>query len=236
MVARDTRRCHRHHWRGRDAPDRSSDDLRARRRPPVPEVRGNEPDGLVQGPRHDGGHEQGRRGGKPRLRLRLDGEHGGLGRGLRREGRRRVFRGRACGQDRLGQGGAGSRARGPDSPDRGQLRRCPRALAEDREGDRRGHAGELRQPRPHRGSEDGRLRGCGSPRKSPRRPGPARGQRGEHHIVLEGLQRVARGGAGRLGAAHARFSGRGRLAPGGRSRLREPRDGGERHQDRVSGQ
>ncbi len=98
-------------------------------RPPVLEVRGDEPDGLVQGPRHDGGHEQGRRNGEPRLRLRLDGEHGGLGRGLRGAGRHGVFRRRARGQDRVGQGRTGPRARGADRPDRGQLRRGAQALA-----------------------------------------------------------------------------------------------------------
>ena len=62
------------------------------------------------------------------------------------------------------------------------------------------------------------------------------GNAGNITSYWKGFSRVARGGAGRLGATHARFSGRGRLAAGRRPRLREPRDGGERHQDRFSGQ
>ena len=167
MVAGDTRCRHRHHRRGRDAPYRSSYHLGARGCAPVLEVRGDEPDGLVQGPRHDGGHEPGCRGGEPGLRLRLDGKHRGLGRRLRREGRHKVLRCGARGQDRAGQSRPGPRARRRHSPDRGQLRRSPPSLARTRRGTRRRRPRQLGEPRPNRGPEDGRLRGLRSPRRPP---------------------------------------------------------------------
>src|SRR5207249_2906295 len=41
----------------------------------LPQVRGLQPHGLVQGSRHDHGHLQGRGGGLARRHLRLDGQH-----------------------------------------------------------------------------------------------------------------------------------------------------------------
>ena len=53
----------------------------------LPQGRGGQPDRLLQGPRHDGGRLQGGRGGRQGDHLRLDRQHLGLGRRLRRPGR-----------------------------------------------------------------------------------------------------------------------------------------------------
>ena len=108
---------------GRDAADRRAGALGAARRARVPEDRGREPDRQLQGPRHGGG--DGLRGGarRSRGRLRVDREHGGLGRGLRRARRDRGAdhppgrRGRRR-EARPDAGRGGGRR-----PDRGHVRR-----------------------------------------------------------------------------------------------------------------
>ena len=56
--------------------------LRAHRLRGAAQVRGRQPDRLVQGPRHDHGHLDGRPGGRAGCHLRLDRQHLGVGRGL----------------------------------------------------------------------------------------------------------------------------------------------------------
>ncbi len=69
-------------------------------------------------------------------------------------------------------------------------------------------SGQLGQPVPHRGAEDRRVRDRRRPRHRARRAFVARGKRGQHHRVLEGLHRVSPRRTVRPIAAHARHSGR----------------------------
>src|SRR5437899_152048 len=71
-----------------------------------------------------------------------------------------------------------------------------------------GQPGQLGQPVPDRGPEDGRLRDRRRPGRRPRRALPAGRQRRQHHGVLAGVRRVRRrppadaglpGGGGRAG-------------------------------------
>ncbi|VWX45661.1 hypothetical protein MICRO116_210022 [Micrococcus sp. 116] len=116
-------------------------------------------------------------------------------------------RARARGEDLDGQDVPGRGPRRGDPPGAGQLRRLPRGGPQaGRELPRVPR--ELRQPGPHRGAEDRRVRGRGHPRRRPGLPPAARGQRGQHHRVLEGLPRVRRPlrepARGRLGRRAAR--------------------------------
>ena len=88
VVRRDARR---HARRGLDAADPLAAHRRAARDRAALQVRGHEPDRVVQGPRHDRRRLEGGRGGRRGGRLRVDGEYGLLGGGLR--GARRPDRG-----------------------------------------------------------------------------------------------------------------------------------------------
>ena len=92
---------------------------------PPPQVRGREPDRLVQGPRAWCGRREGARGGRPLDRLRLDRQHVGLGRRLRRRRRAGGRRRPAGRQDRRRQAAPGAGRRGAGRRRRRQLRRRP---------------------------------------------------------------------------------------------------------------
>ena len=86
-----------------------------------------------------------------------------------------------------------------------------------------GDAGQQRQPGPHRGPEDGGLRGVRRARRAARRALPSGRQRRQHHRVLARLLRARRRGRPRQpAAAHARLPG------GRRSADRARRAGGRR--------
>ena len=85
--------------------------VRAGRCRGLPEGRGRQPDRLVQGPGHDGGHLQGGRGRCQGGHLRLHRQHLGLGGGLRGPGRHDLRGAGAAGQDRARQDGPGAGAR-----------------------------------------------------------------------------------------------------------------------------
>ena len=138
--------------------------------------------------------EEGSAGGH----LRLDRQHLGLGRGLCRPRRHDLRRTRPRRQDRPRQAGPGPRPRRPAAAGAGQLRRLPRPVPRP-VGELPRHPGQLRQPVPHRGPEDRRLRDRRRPRRRPRRPLPAGRQRRQHHGVLEGLHRVPASGPRMLG-------------------------------------
>ena len=153
------------------------------------EVRGAQPDGVVQGPRHDGGDLDGgqerRQGGD----LRVDRQHQCQRRGLRHQGGHDLRGARPRRQDRHGQAQPGHRARRDAPAGRRQLRRLPHPGAQARRV-LPGRAGQLGQPGAHRGAEDGRVRGRRRARRRPRHPLPAGRQRRQHHGLLEGLPRV----------------------------------------------
>ncbi len=90
-------------------------------------------------------------------------------------------------------------------------------------------ARQQRQPVPARGPEDGGLRARRGARGRPRRAVHPGRQRGQHHRLLEGLQR------GRVVAADVRLPGRGRRAARARRAGRQPGDGGQRDPDRQPG-
>ena len=80
---------------------------------PPPQDRGPEPDRQLQGPGHGRRGREGARGGGPERDLRLDRQHLGVGRRLRRRRRARVRRGPAGRQDRRRQAAPGARLRRP---------------------------------------------------------------------------------------------------------------------------
>ena len=111
--------------RGLDAADRGAAALGAARRPRLPQVRGREPDRLLQGPGHDrrGLARQGARGGGGDLRL--DRQHRRQRRRLRGPGRAARRGDRARGQDRDRQARPGADARRARGRPAGELRRRP---------------------------------------------------------------------------------------------------------------
>ena len=115
-----------HPRRGRNPAHPGPRALRAHRREGLGQVRGHEPDRLVQGPRHDHGRVEGRRARREGRHLRLDRQHLGVGGRVRHA--RRHHRGGAGsrGQDRDGQARPGHRAQRPAASGAGQLRRLPR--------------------------------------------------------------------------------------------------------------
>ena len=123
----------------------------------VPQGRGAQPDRFVQGPRHDDGRHR-RRGPRPEGRaVRVDRQHLGIGRGLRRARGHHLRRADPAGQDRDGQAGPGGHARRQDHSDRRQLRRLPRAgpqadrrLPDDRRWSTRSTRSASRGRRPRR--------------------------------------------------------------------------------------
>ncbi|CAA9267492.1 MAG: Threonine synthase, partial [uncultured Corynebacteriales bacterium] len=190
----------------------------------VAQGRGAEPDRVVQGPRDDGGDHPGPGGREQGGHLREHGQHLGLRGGVRGAGRPDLRGPGAGGQDRAGQAGPGAGARGQAAAGRRQLRRLPHR----RPGAVRelpGHAGQLGEPGPHRGPEDGRVRDLRRARPGAGRALPAGRQRRQHHRVLAGLHRVRPGPAadarlpgGRGGADRDRRAG----APADHHRHRDP--------------
>ncbi len=140
----------------------------------LPQVRGREPDRVVQGPGDDGGRVQGARGRRPRGRLRLDRQHLGVGGRLLRP-RRPPPGGRAAGgRDRARQAGPGpdlrrARDRGPG---RASTTRWGSSASWSTR--RAGRPPELDQPVPAGGPEDGRVRGARAARRRARLGGAAR--------------------------------------------------------------
>ena len=146
-------------------------------------------------------------------------------------------RARARWQDRHGQAQPGGRARRDPAAGRGQLRRLPDARAQARR-ELPGRAGELGEPVPDRGAEDGGVRGRRRARRRPRHPLPAGRERRQHHRLLEGLPRV-RGrrrtaGGGDAPTPDVGFPGRGRRADRAGAPRRQPRDDRHGHPDRES--
>ena len=176
----------------------------AARRRDAPQVRGHEPDRQLQGPRHDRrrlvGEGQGRRGDH----LRLDRQHGRERRRLRRA-RRHARRGdRARGQDRARQARPGGDARRARDRAARQLR--PGAGAREARSSTRqpGRAGQLDQPVPDRGPEDGRVRGLRRARRGARRARDPGRQRRQRHRLVEGVRRVRAGPAAAATASRPR--------------------------------
>ena len=152
------------------------------------QVRGAQPVGIVQGPRHDDGDHQGQGPRRQDRDLRLDGQHLGRRRRLRRQGGHGLRRARPRGQDRHGQARPGDRLRRQGPPDPRQLRpgAQPGARAHPAPAD---HHRELDQPRPHRGPEDRRLRDRRRARQGARHPVDPGRQRRQHHGLLARLHR-----------------------------------------------
>ena len=137
----------------------------------LPEVRGREPNRLVQGPWDDRRDQQGGRGGRQGGRVRLHREHQRERRRLRGQGGAGLRRPRPQGQDRAREDGRDPRARGARAGSGGELRRLVRARPRPRRtlpGDPR----ELGQSLPPAGTEDVRVRDRGRAR-SRARPPPA---------------------------------------------------------------
>ena len=97
-----------------------------------------------------------------------------------------------------------------------------------------GAPGELGQPRPHRGPEDGRVRGRRDPRRRAGLPFHPGRERGQLHRVLARLPRRGRPRGVHPRPAHVRLPGRGQRAPGARRSRQEPGDGRQRDPDRQS--
>ena len=99
----------------------------------------------------------------------------------------------AQGPDRHRQAAPGARRRRAGRGDRRQLRPGPRDRPRARRTGRSpGHAGELGQPVPPRGPEDGRVRDLRRPGPGAGRPGHPGRQRRQHQRLLGGLRRVPR--------------------------------------------
>ena len=130
--------------------------VRARRGPGVAEGRRGEPDRLVQGPRHDGGHLQGPRGRGQGRRLRVDRQHVGVRRRLRGAGRAGLRRAHPRRLYRARQTGPGPGPRRPCGTGEGELRPRPGARA-GAGGKRACHGRQLHKPLPDRRSEDRAL-------------------------------------------------------------------------------
>ncbi len=191
------------------------------------EVRGREPDRVVQGPRHDRGGVGRDRGGRRGRGVRVHRQHGRERRGLRGAGRAARRGDRARGQDRHRQARPGADARRARGGAARQLRRGAeaRARAGRAQPDR---ARELGERVPDRGAEDRGVRGLRPARRAARRALHPGRERGQHHRLVEGLRGVRRG------AAAARLPGRGRRAARARRAGREPGDGRVGDPDRQS--
>ena len=190
--ARHPRDAERHVVRRRHPAHPGTGPVRAHRLRGVSEGRRRQPDRVVQGPRHDDGDLQGRRGGRAGRHLRVDREHLGERGCLRGARGHDLCRARPAGQDRAREDGTGTRARREAVAGRRQLRRLPRARPQAR---RRlpGRAGELGEPVPHRGAEDRGVRDLRRARSRTRRALHPGRQRRKHHRVLEGLSGVLHG-------------------------------------------
>ena len=202
----------RHPSRGEHAAAPGAEALRARRRRGLPEGRGAEPDGVVQGPRHDGRDLQSARGGRAGRRLRVDRATPRLppppmrpapGWPASSSSRRATSRS-ASSPRRSSMAPRSSRCEATSTPRSSSCANC-RPAAPDR---RR----QLRQPVPDRGPEDGRLRDRRRARRRARRPLHPGRQRRQHHGVLARLPRVPRGGEVDPAAPDAGFPSRRRGA------------------------
>ena len=201
--------------------------LRADRRRGVAQGRGEQPDRLVQGPRHDRGHLGRQARGRRGRGLRVDRQHVRVDGGLRRQGRPQAARADPRGQDRRRQDGPGGRPRRPDHHGPRQLRPLPRHRARAGEGLPR-RAGQLGQPGAPPGPEDGVVRDLRLPRRRPRLPPAARRQRRQHRGLLDGLPAVRRTRPLLQAARDARLPGRGCGAAGDRRAVPRPGDQGHR--------
>ena len=99
-----------------------------------------------------------------------------------------------------------------------------------------GAPGQLGQPRPHRGPEDGGVRGRRGARRRARLPLHPGRQRRQLHGVLPRLhaKRLERGASTKL-PAHVRLPGRGQRAARARPRRQEPRHDRQRDPHRQPG-
>ena len=229
-------RCdaHRDARRRRHTAHRRRRHFRPHRRASLGQVRGHEPDRVVQGSRHDDGHLEGRRARSQGGHLRLYRQHFGLRGRLRRQSRHPGRRARARGQDRDGQAQPGRRAQRAAAAGARQLRRLPR----DRPRARRAVPGaprELRQQRPHRGSEDRGVRGRRGARRRPRLPlHPGRQCRQLHRLCPR-----LRGGVGarrhQSTPPDVRIPGRRQRPDRARRDRQGPGDDRERDPDRAPG-
>lgn len=219
--------------RGRDTAAARAAPLRADRVRGAPQDRGREPHGLVQGPRHDRGHDRGPRGRREGRDLRVDGQHLGVGGRLRDARRPDLRRPRAPGQDRARQARPGDGARCSDPAARGQLRRLPGARPPGRRAvpDR---AGQLGEPGAHRGAEDRGVRDLRPDGPRAGHPRAARRQRRQHHGLLARLHRVRRRRRRGRHPAHVRRAGRGRRPARARRARDRPGDPGHRHPHRLA--
>ncbi len=206
-----------------------------------PEARGDEPDRLLQRPRHDRRNDAGAADQGPRGRVRLDGKHIGVARGLRLERRASRARLRPGGPGRARQARADPRLRREDPPRARRLRRLFRARPRGgREAERLSL--ELRQSVSHRGAEDDRARDAGAALvRASRLDRAARGEPRQHVRLRQGAQGGERARPDRADAAprvhpgRRRQSFRARLPRG--LRAAAPREGGhdrDRDQDRRS--
>ena len=202
---------HRGHARGQPARGRHAAAARAGAVRPhrlrgLPQGRGSQPDRIVQGPGHDGGHLDGRGRGGQGGHLRLDRQHQRQRGRLRGPGRAHLCGAGAPRQDRHRQDGPGPGARRAAAAGRRLVRRLPGG------GQEAGRAvpggpGQLGQPGPAAGPEDRRLRDRGRARRRAGRALPPGRQRGQHHRLLDGLHRVPPGRPGHPGAADVRLPG-----------------------------
>ncbi len=204
-----------HPARGRHAARALAVALVADRRAGLAQGRGRQPDRLLQGPRDDHRDLGGQARGGAGRGLRLDRQHVGLDGRVRREGRPQAARAGARGQDRRRQDGAGRRARCADHHGPRQLRPLPAHGQGARLG-LPGGAGQLRQPGPAPGAEDGRVRDLRLPGRRPRLPPAAGRQRRQHLRVLDGLRAVRRPRPVQQAARHAGLPGGGRVPAGDR--------------------
>ncbi|CAA9390131.1 MAG: Threonine synthase, partial [uncultured Nocardioides sp.] len=200
----------------------------------VAQGRGQQPDGLLQGPRDDDGDLAGEARGRPGGGVRVHRQHVGVDGRLRCQGRAQAAGAGAGGQDRRRQDGPGAGARSPDHHGARQLRplprRRPRAGARLPRGSR-----QLGQPRAAPGPEDRVVRGRRPAWGRPRLP-PAPGrQRRQHLGLLARLPAVRRPRALHAAAGDARLPGRGCRAAGHRRALPRPRDARHRHPGRQPG-
>ena len=201
----------------------------------LPQDRGGQPDRLVQGPRHDGRGQPGRRRAAPRPSSAPPPATPAPARPPTPPGPAWAAR---CwcpaGNDRAGQAGPGAGLRSPAAPGRRQLRRLPGAGAQA--GHRLpGRPGQLGEPRAAARPEDGRVRDRGRARRRPGRALPAGRQRRQHRRLLAGLPGAAGRRPGQQDAADVRLPGQRRGADRQRRAGAQPGHGGHRDQDRQPG-
>ena len=185
---------------------------------PAPQGRGPEPDRLVQGSRDGARGRQGRRGRRAGDRLRLDRQHVGLGRGVRR-GRRASRSSSSCRRARSRSAScsrrlmAGARVVAIDG-NFDQALNIVRALAEQDD-----HPVTLvNSVNPFRleGQKTAAFEICDDLGPRPGHPGDPGRQCRQHQRLLGGFPRLRGGRARRLDAADVGLPGRRRRAAGRR--------------------